>query len=114
MDDGSLLIAVDLRKEKRLIVQGKTIAIESADASKLVYVIQQPARRLSDSYHRKVVIAAPSPTHPASRPSPHSLAYADAKDIRANRGHPAAVFAFRKSAPVPRSQAIRLGLFLLL
>ena len=40
MDEGSLLIAVDLRKEKQLIVEGKTIAIESADASKLVYMIQ--------------------------------------------------------------------------
>jgi hypothetical protein len=39
---------------------------------------------------------------------------ADARGIRANRGHPAAVFAFHKSAPVLRSQAIRLGLFLLL
>ena len=40
MDDGSLLIAVDLRKEKQLIVEDKTIAIESADASRLVYMIQ--------------------------------------------------------------------------
>jgi len=34
------LIAVELRKEKQLIVEGKTIAIESADASKLVYMSQ--------------------------------------------------------------------------
>jgi hypothetical protein len=40
MDEGSLLIAADLRKEKQLIVEGKTIAIESADASRLVYMIQ--------------------------------------------------------------------------
>jgi hypothetical protein len=40
MDDGSLLIAVDLSKEKQLIVEGKTITIESADASRLVYMIK--------------------------------------------------------------------------
>jgi hypothetical protein len=34
--------------------------------------------------------------------------------IRANRDHPAAVFASHKSAPGLRSQAIRLGLFPLL
>jgi hypothetical protein len=39
---------------------------------------------------------------------------ADARGIRANRDHPAAVFASHKSAPGLRSQAIRLGLFLLL
>ena len=39
MDDGSLLIAVDVKKDKQLIVGGKTITIESADAAKLVYSI---------------------------------------------------------------------------
>jgi hypothetical protein len=39
---------------------------------------------------------------------------ADVRGIRAIRDDSAAVFAFHKSAPVLRSQAIRLGLFLLL
>ena len=40
MDDGSILIAVDLDKQKQFTVEGRTITIESADASRLVYMIQ--------------------------------------------------------------------------
>jgi len=40
MDDGSLLIAVDLGQQKQFTVEGRTITIESADASRLVYMIQ--------------------------------------------------------------------------
>lgn len=42
LDDGSIEIAVDLRKQlKQMIVEGKTITIESADDTKLVYSISE-------------------------------------------------------------------------
>jgi hypothetical protein len=42
MDEGELALAVDIQKGQReLIVEGKTIKIESADNSKLVYSISE-------------------------------------------------------------------------
>ena len=40
IDQGNIEVQVDLRKNrKQLIVEGKTITIESADSTKLVYSI---------------------------------------------------------------------------
>jgi hypothetical protein len=51
--------------------------------------------------------------HPASLPSLRSPTHGDAPGMFATRDYPATVFAFRKFAPTPHSQAARSSRVLL-
>jgi hypothetical protein len=53
--------------------------------------------------------AAPYPTHRASQPLPHFPERADARDIRGNRDHLAAVFASRLPRAVGRRSPGNFG-----